>query len=266
MEPPRNRRRLAWIIGAVAVIALLSFVGVPYIYIHFIDKTQAPLSLNTTTTPTTPTTPTAAASSATIDGTWSVASGSTAGYRVNEVLNGQSHVATGRTSSITGSLTVTGNSAVSGTFSADLTSVTSDQAQRDGQFRDRIMDTSAYPVATFTLTQPVDLGTAPAETWGAASRDEPMSLSRRWPSRLMVTRPRVCLTLSQRAASASLRQTCGVSGRTRRPLEPALGKRVVHASSQVKAASGDSQAVSRTKISSITVRQARRRSLSGRSQ
>lgn len=165
MEPARNRRRLAWIIGAVAVIALLGFVGVPYIYIHFIDKTQAPLSLNTTT-------PTAAASSAspgdtsssaTIDGTWSVASGSTAGYRVNEVLNGQSHVATGRTSSITGSLTVTGNSAVSGTFSADLTSVTSDQAQRDGQFRGRIMDTSAYPVATFTLTQPVDLGTAPAD-------------------------------------------------------------------------------------------------------
>ena len=32
---------------------------------------------------------------------------------------------------------------------------------RDGQFQDRIMDTADFPTATFTLTKPIDLGTAP---------------------------------------------------------------------------------------------------------
>uniref|UniRef100_UPI002AD4CF05 YceI family protein n=1 Tax=Frankia sp. Cr1 TaxID=3073931 RepID=UPI002AD4CF05 len=37
-----------------------------------------------------------------------------------------------------------------------------DQSQRDGQFRGRIMETSRYPTATFTLTKPIDLGSVPA--------------------------------------------------------------------------------------------------------
>src|SRR5579872_1396699 len=147
MDLSRNRRRLAWIVGGAVVVAALGFVGVPYIYIHFIDKTQAPLSVNTAATPSSATG--GSTTSTSVDGTWTVASGSTAGYRVNEVLDGHSHTATGRTANITGSLTVSGGSVVTGTFSADMDTVTSDQQQRDGQFRGRIMDTASYPVATF---------------------------------------------------------------------------------------------------------------------
>jgi polyisoprenoid-binding protein YceI len=44
----------------------------------------------------------------------------------------------------------------------DLTSVSSDRSQRDGQFHGRIMNTAKYPTATFTLTDPIDVGTLPA--------------------------------------------------------------------------------------------------------
>jgi polyisoprenoid-binding protein YceI len=38
-----------------------------------------------------------------------------------------------------------------------MNSVSSDRPQRDGQFRGRIMNTSQFPTATFTLTSPVSL-------------------------------------------------------------------------------------------------------------
>ena len=44
-----------------------------------------------------------------------------------------------------------------------MTTVESDSDQRDNQFRNRIMETSTYPTATFTLTQPIDLGSIPAD-------------------------------------------------------------------------------------------------------
>lgn len=172
-------KRVAHLVVGGIVVVVLGFVGVPYLYIHYFDKTQAPLTVNSF--PTASATPAASASAPTsptpdpatstdtssdpssLDGTWIVASGSAAGYRVQETLNGQSHTATGRTSSITGSLTVAGGSVTTGSFSADLSSVTSDQSQRDNQFRGRIMDVSRYPTARFTITSPVALGTTPAD-------------------------------------------------------------------------------------------------------
>jgi hypothetical protein len=44
-----------------------------------------------------------------------------------------------------------------------MATVASDESQRDGQFRGRIMDTSEYPTAVFKLTEPVELRTIPAE-------------------------------------------------------------------------------------------------------
>ena len=49
------------------------------------------------------------------------------------------------------------------TFSVDMTSIKSDQSQRDGQFQGRIMDTADFPTATFTLTSPIDLSPVPAD-------------------------------------------------------------------------------------------------------
>jgi len=81
---------------------------------------------------------------------------------VQETLFGQSNTAVGRTSSLTGSLSVSGDTVSAGTFTADLTTVSSDKSQRDHQFQGRIMDTSTYPTAKFVLTQPIALGSVPA--------------------------------------------------------------------------------------------------------
>jgi len=42
-----------------------------------------------------------------------------------------------------------------------MNTVTSDQSQRDDQFRGRIMDTTDFPTATFALTEPISLGSVP---------------------------------------------------------------------------------------------------------
>jgi len=173
-----GRKVTKWIIGGVVVVVIVA-VGVPFVYIHFIEgKAPAPLRLSNSTTTVAGAASTASpattaaggsssgssgSSSSSVDGTWSVASGSQAGYRIKETLFGQSNTAVGRTSAITGSITIAGTTVTAGTFSADMTKVSSDQSERDGQFQGRIMNTSKYPTATFKLTQPIALGAIPAD-------------------------------------------------------------------------------------------------------
>ena len=152
--------------GAVAVLAVV--VGGPYLYFHVFSKKAPPqLSLSTTATTTG-----SAGDQATVgtssggtafDGTWKVSTGSTVGYRVKEVLFGQSNTAVGRTTSVTGQMTASGTTISTGTFTVDMTTVASDKAMRDRQFQGRIMETSTYPTATFELTKPIDLGAVPAD-------------------------------------------------------------------------------------------------------
>jgi polyisoprenoid-binding protein YceI len=151
-------------IAAVAV-AVAIVVGGPFVFFHFIEgSAPAPLSLPSASPSTDATSGTTPANGTTdVDGVWSVATGSQAGYRVKEILFGQSHTAVGRTSAVTGTMTVSGTSVTAGEFSADLTKVSSDQSLRDNQFQGRIMDTADFPTATFTLTHPIRLGTLPAE-------------------------------------------------------------------------------------------------------
>ena len=112
---------------------------------------------------------TSAASSAdagALDGVWNVDptdASTTFGYRVQEVLGGVDTTATGRGNEIDGSITVAGTTVTEGSFTVQVASITSDRSQRDGQFTGRIMQTSQFPTATFTITQPVDLGTIPAD-------------------------------------------------------------------------------------------------------
>lgn len=148
-----------WLIAAVAAVAVLCTAG-PYIYINYVqDKPPAALSLDDP--PGSDSSGGSSGSGEDVAGAWRVGSGSQAGYRVDEVLFGQNVTAVGRTEMVTGELEIDGNRAVSGSFTVDLASVKSDSAQRDGQFRGRIMNTERYPEATFELTEPVDFGSAP---------------------------------------------------------------------------------------------------------
>jgi polyisoprenoid-binding protein YceI len=168
----RPRHWLRWLIGAIVVLVVLG-VGGPFVYIHFFNgSTPAALSLPTASSSassspggTTAPSGTAAASTAasgSLAGAYRVGSGSVVGYRVNEVLLGQSTTAVGRTTSVTGHLTIAGSTATAAAFSVPMDTVHSDKSERDGQFDGRIMDVSQYPTGTFTLTSPIDLAPLPA--------------------------------------------------------------------------------------------------------
>jgi polyisoprenoid-binding protein YceI len=147
--------------GAVAVV--LAVVG-PFVYINYLQgDTPERLAVATQATTATPTGDTGTVSEASLDGTWTVGSGSQAGYRVQEVLFGQDTEAVGRTNAVTGELTVAGSQVSSGSFTVDLTQVTSDEERRDSQFQGRIMETASYPTATFELAEPITLESLPAD-------------------------------------------------------------------------------------------------------
>jgi len=165
----RPRHWLRWLIGAVVVLAALAAAG-PFVYIHFFNSTPAALSLSpgssaSTSSSAAPSGSTATANTAAsgaVAGTWTVGSGSVVGYRVNEVLLGQNATAVGRTTSVTGHLTISGSAATAATFSVPMDTIHSDKSQRDAQFDGRIMDVAQYPTGTFTLTSPIELGSLPA--------------------------------------------------------------------------------------------------------
>jgi polyisoprenoid-binding protein YceI len=157
---------------AAGVLAVVLALGGPFVYINYLTS-DAPERLEVATGQAA-TASTAAANDGTddgtggsLDGTWTAGSGSVAGYRVKEVLLGQNTEAVGRTSAVTGKLTVSGGRVASGAFSVDLTRVTSDEQRRDAQFQGRIMETATYPTATFELAEPIELDALPAE--GATS-------------------------------------------------------------------------------------------------
>ncbi|MCU1456883.1 MAG: YceI family protein [Actinomycetia bacterium] len=171
-KPGFLRRKSTYFVG-VPLLILIAVIAGPFVYIHFIEG-PAPKklgfdSITTTTTKakssesTTSTTAAADVSSGSLDGTWKIADGSVVGYRVKEVLFGQSTTAVGRTSAITGNLAITATKVPSADFTVDLTKVKSDQSNRDNQFQSRIMNTSQFPTATFKLTSPITLSSVPKD-------------------------------------------------------------------------------------------------------
>ncbi len=99
-------------------------------------------------------------------GDWQVAEGSLAGYRVREQLANlpAESDAVGRTSDVTGSITVEGSDdaarLTTGTLEVDTTSIQSDEGRRDNRLRSEGLQTDQFPTATFTVTQPVDVPAA----------------------------------------------------------------------------------------------------------
>lgn len=158
----KRRHWMTWLLIGVGLVVVLLTAGT-YVFIHFIQSpAPAPLALSSPTLIAHPP-GTAKTGGGKTAGIWSLSGSPIVGYRVDEVLFGQSHTAVGRTSSVTGSLTVRGRSVVSGDFTADMTTVTSDDERRDAQFQGRIMETSTYPTTTFELTAPIQFGTLPAD-------------------------------------------------------------------------------------------------------
>ena len=182
------RRRLILALVAVALL-LVAAAGVWYLF--FRPAGPAPVSLGGTAATSTaaasvgaptdvtgsgsPTAPSAssgtAAGSSDVAGTWTVDpsvgsfsdfSGSFVGYRVREELASVGATeAVGRTPDVTGSLTIDGTTVTQASFQADLTTLQSDERNRDRQLSRQALETGTYPTASFTLTQPIDLGSVP---------------------------------------------------------------------------------------------------------
>jgi polyisoprenoid-binding protein YceI len=157
-----RQHRKGLIAGLVLVVAVLA-VGVPYAYIHWVEGDQPPpLSVESVPTPSATAGSVAAEPVTSLDGGWTVGTGSQAGYRVPETLAGQRTTAVGRTDSVTGSVVLSGATVSTGSISVDVGSIRSDRSERDQQFTGRIMEASRFPTATFTLTKAIELGTVPA--------------------------------------------------------------------------------------------------------
>ena len=168
----RKHRTRNWIIAAAVLVVVLA-VGLPFAYIHFIEgPPPAKLALPSSGSGGGATTTAAGAAAGSVDGTWHVGSGSMVGYRVQEVLIGQHTTAVGRSSRVSGSITIAGNAVTAGSFTVDMASVVSDQSERNASFDGRIMDVARYPTATLELTAPIELGAVPAVGATATYRAE----------------------------------------------------------------------------------------------
>jgi len=100
---------------------------------------------------------------ASIPGTWTIGPDSIVGYRVRERLASLSadSDAVGRTTSITGTVTIGGSgtslSVSKADFSVDMTTLASDKQMRDNRLRSQGIETDTFKTSTFSLTQPVAL-------------------------------------------------------------------------------------------------------------
>lgn len=108
-----------------------------------------------------------------LDGTWVIDTGvgsfsdftsTFVGYRVNETLaQNRANTAVGRTPQVSGNLVLAGTTISNVDVTADLTRLRSDDDRRDGRLHEQAIETDRFPQATFKLTTPIDLGTAPAD-------------------------------------------------------------------------------------------------------
>lgn len=110
--------------------------------------------------------PSGASVGGSVAGTWVIADGSEAGYRVREQLANlpAESDAVGRTTDVTGSITIVDASGTTqltaGQIAVDTTTIASNESRRDNRLRTDGLQTDQFPTATFKITQPVDVPAA----------------------------------------------------------------------------------------------------------
>jgi polyisoprenoid-binding protein YceI len=146
-RPPRKRRWWRWIAASALALVLLVVLAVG-LFVK-LQPSPAPLTLprGAARPPVGP-----------VNGTWDVTAGSVAGFRVQESALGFSNDVVGRTEGVAGTIVVSDGLVTAATLRVDLAALTVN-GKAQAQFA-RSLDTASHPVATFTLTRPVALGTA----------------------------------------------------------------------------------------------------------
>ncbi|WP_432837651.1 YceI family protein [Dactylosporangium sp. CA-092794] len=160
MNIPAGRRRhrwLRWTLGGGVALIVLLLAGVALAI--KLQPTPAPLALPAS----------AAAPDGPLDGTYQVAAGSAAGFRIEQTVLFLTSEVVGRTTDVTGTVTVTGGQATAADLRINLLALTSNGDKPAPQFGISL-GTGQYPVATVGLAQPAPLGTA-AQSGGATTVD-----------------------------------------------------------------------------------------------
>jgi polyisoprenoid-binding protein YceI len=154
-RPRRVKRILMWIIvGLVAAFALFN-AALFFFSGSIVSPAPAPLQLPPLSPATT------SASSASLAGTWVAEEGSVAGFRVPESFLVQSGTIVGRASAVTGSLVIAQHEISSASFQVDLRQLSVRVGGKQNTTIFQILDTSQYPEATLTLTQPIVFASLP---------------------------------------------------------------------------------------------------------
>ncbi|CAN5676210.1 hypothetical protein BH24ACT4_BH24ACT4_01540 [soil metagenome] len=154
------------LIGVSAVVVVLLGAAVYW----FVVRDDAPEELSVDAGGESAEAPTGEAPDS-FDGAWVIRTGgdTTAGFRIDEEFVGAiNHTAVGRSPEVEGSITVAGTEVSDGSFTVDLTTLeftddppTGSVGSRAGSMEDRGLETGEFPEASFTLTQPIDLGAEP---------------------------------------------------------------------------------------------------------
>lgn len=147
---PARRRRLVVVLAALAMLAALVVLVGPRIYAWWGDRNAPPPLTVTTGAPAPATGP------LDVDGTWTLGPGTTAGYRVEEVLRGEDVTVVGRTEDVTGTVTVTDGSISAVDATVRVATVATGVGPRDSFMRG-LLEVDQHPTATFRVDAPVRL-------------------------------------------------------------------------------------------------------------
>lgn len=153
------KRRLVKV--AVALVVLLAVAAGAFWWFVLRDDAPPEAALPDRTVPTT--TDESVAERA--DGPWTVQPSEEVfvGYRIEEQFASDTFnsTAVGRTAAVDGSFVVAGTEITDVEIEVDVTALESDNGRRDGFISDRGLETTAFPTATFTLTEPIVIPVAP---------------------------------------------------------------------------------------------------------
>ena len=164
----RSRRRRY--VGIVATVLIVALAGAYAAFVAIGGSTSAapPVSLATSPSATPSPAETSSSSSAgpaSFDGTWALeaAGASFVGYRVREQFSflPAPTDAVGRTTAVTGTLTVRGLRVAAVSVQADMTQLHSDKAMRDQRMQTMGLETDRFPTASFALTAPISFTKRP---------------------------------------------------------------------------------------------------------
>ena len=152
----------ASILGGVILLGATAAIAGPIVYRDVIvGEADAAPSVTAAPSTSASTGADASADASDLTGAWSVADGSYAGYRVDEVLNGTDVTVVGRTEEVTGELAVDGLTLEAAEITVDVASIETDSANRDDYFRQSAVRVDENPTATFVLTEAVASDTTP---------------------------------------------------------------------------------------------------------